>query len=761
MTFPLIRVGFGLLPGDPFWVLVREAVQQRAETLGLLLIPVTLPGPDASSEVHLRFLDDLKAQEIDALISHVFGAAHLLAIINTGIPVICSEDMALTHPSLVSVHGLDRAAVMAAEYIVKRLGAAGTILMVGAADDHVLTAQLRVQGFYGVTTHYPGLRTLHVGDGWRYEMAYQQLLHEADRWTSQVGGRIDAVFGLSDSLALAGRDACRKLGIIDDKTIIVGINGDPLAIAAIEAGTMDASVETSAQDLGYKLAEYAYRAAVGEALPDHFPYAFELVTAANVAQVATRKLVFIADLPSRLVDVNRRLEQQRLVQLEASLELNQRVGQILDQDELLTTMTEIIGARYTYDRIHFYLWSHSDRTLTRMERTGAEHTSAIIPLAASGPLGHALMNNQGVYIPDTVSSQRYAPDPHWPDVRSRVILPVRIGGRILGVLDLHSQNRAVRNQVELDALQTLANELGAAMRNAQLYAQALKARAEAVQASLLRSRLLANVSHQLRSPLNVILGYCQAAQTTPNPYGAPLPAELLHDLSYIERSGADLERLINDLLDLALAETGALRIFPETIDLRPLLVGVFEAAGRAFGESNDVRWRLHAPTHLPAIHADPVRLRHVLMNLLNNAARCTERGQIVLGAVCLETQVHLWIQDTGCGMTAETLARVRQHRLSGWAHPPHSLDNQDGLGLTIAQHLVELHNGKFTIESEPGHGTTCHLFLPWTHDAPSAAQTMASHPVGARQRSDPLTQQFVEQIRKFVAENYTTPLTRE
>ena len=120
--------------------------------------------------------------------------------------------------------------------------------------------------------------------------------------------------------------------------------------------------------------------------------------------------------------------------------------------------------------------------------------------------------------------------------------------------------------------------------------------------------------------------------------------------------------------------------------------GVFEAAGRAFGESNDVRWRLHAPTHLPAIHADPVRLRHVLMNLLNNAARCTERGQIVLGAVCLETQVHLWIQDTGCGMTAETLARVRQHRLSGWAHPPHSLDNQDGLGLTIAQHLVELHN---------------------------------------------------------------------
>src|SRR5690606_3312940 len=151
----------------------------------------------------------------------------------------------------------------------------------------------------------------------------------------------------------------------------------------------------------------------------------------------------------------------------------------------------------------------------------------------------------------------------WPDIRSRVILPVRVGGRILGILDLHSLNRVVRNQAELDALQTLADEFGSAMRNAQLYAQALQARAEAVQAGLLRSRLLANVSHQRRSPLNGILGYCPAALATPNPYGVPLPAELLHDLRYIERSGGDLQRLINDLLDLAQAETGTLRLFPE------------------------------------------------------------------------------------------------------------------------------------------------------------------------------------------------------
>lgn len=761
MTIPSLRIGFGLVPGDPFWVLVREAVQQRAETLGLLLIPVTTPRSDAASDAHLRFIDELRAQEVGALISHVVSEAHILAVINAGIPVICSEDTALTHPRLVSVHGLDRAAVMATEYIAGRLGGAGLILMVGAANDPAMTAQLRIQGLHGVVKQYPGLRCLHIGDGWRYEMAYQQLLDEAEQWTPRLPGRIDAIFGLSDSLALAGRDACRKLGIIDDRTVIVGINGDPLAIAAIEAGAMDATVEASPQDLGYRLAEYAYQAAVGAVLPDHFPYAFELVTSHNVAQVAARKLVFIADLPSRLVDVNRRLEQQRLVQLEASLELNQRVGLILDQDELLATMTEIIVARYAYDNVHFYLWSHNDRTLTRLERTGAEHAVAV-PLSAAGPLGHALLNNQGIYIPDATSSQRYAPDPRWPEVRARVILPVRVGGRVLGVLDLHSHDRVVRNQAELDALQTLADELGAAMRNAQLYAQAIQARAEAVQAGLLRSRLLANISHQLRSPLNVILGYTQAALATPNPYGAPLPAELRQDLGYIERSAADLERLINDLLDLALAETGALRLFPETVDLRDLLAGVFETAVRTFGESADVRWRLQTPAQLPTIHADPVRLRNVLMNLLSNAARFTTHGQIVLGAECTEADVHLWVQDTGCGIGEDILARLHKSRITSGAPAPSLLDHQSGLGLTIAQHLVNLHNGEMSIESEAGHGTTCHLYLPRPHAAlaasPGAQSTRAN---GAHLRRDAQSHQFVEKIRRFIAENYATPLTRE
>ena len=141
-----------------------------------------------------------------------------------------------------------------------------------------------------------------------------------------------------------------------------------------------------------------------------------------------------------------------------------------------------------------------------------------------------------------------------------MILPVHVGGRIVGVLDLHSQRRTLRNQAELDALQILADELGTAMRNAQLYAQAIQAQAEAVQAGLLRSRLFAHVSHQLRTPLNVILGYSQSALEAAKTDDGMKARELADDLQYIEHSGFDLQRLIDDLLDLAQAEAGMLQL---------------------------------------------------------------------------------------------------------------------------------------------------------------------------------------------------------
>ena len=329
-------------------------------------------------------------------------------------------------------------------------------------------------------------------------------------------------------------------------------------------------------------------------------------------------------------------------------------------------------------------------------------------------MGHALLRNQAVYIPDTLTSQRFAPDSRWVDLRSRVILPMRVGGHTVGLLDLHSRNRTLRNQVELDALQTLADQAGSAMRNAQLYAQALESKAEAEWASKMKSRLLANVSHELRGPLNVILGYSHAAQVTPNPYGADLPAELVQDLRYIERSGADLLRLINGLLDLAQAEAGVLPLYPETINVQTFLAQLFADASQTLAGDGDVQWKLQVPTELPALTADPIRLRSVLLNLLDNAAKFTTRGQITLSARYSGTHLTIAVHDTGCGMTPTALAQIRQGLVAGVANGEAggTSASHTGLGLSIAHHLVALHGGSFTIESESGRGTICHVTLP-------------------------------------------------
>ncbi len=772
MTRQTIRVGFGLRPGDPFWVQVREGVQQRAQELDMTLAPIWLPDaqdPFDNNNI-LGIIDELQAQELGALITHVLPNALMRAVLDEGLPIICSEDTMLSHPLLVSVRGLFEAGTMAASFLAEQLQGHGRILMAGALDDASHTGKQRVAGFYSVLARYPQMQCLRAGSGWSYEQVFTSLLEQDTSWQAEYSGsRIDGIFGLSDSQALAARDAARALGLLDERTLVVGINGDPLALAAVQTGTMHATVETNPEQLGANLAEYAQRAARQEALPEHFPYALELVTADNIPAVAVRKLLAIAPIPNRLVNVNFKLEQQRLVQMKTSLELNHRVGSILDQDELLAEMADIIRARYDYEHAQLLVWSNAERCLVRIQEKRADAEVTVIPLAQSGALGHALLHNQIVYIPDVPNSKRFLPDERWPHIQSRVILPVHVGGRILGVLDLHSQHRTLRNQAELDALQTLADELGTATRNAQLYAQAIQARVEAVQADLLRGRLLAHVSHQLRTPLNIILGYCQSALTAATDKIPTASDELVEDLRTIERSGFDLQRLIDDLLDLAQVETGLLQLHKETIAPAQFVEEVFAAAMRTLVSGAHVRWRLQTPAQVPFIVADPMRLRNTLMNLLDNAAKHTERGQIVLGAERAGMRVHLWVQDTGCGIAADVLGGIRRRMLRGAGGGVGSSSGAadaapSGLGLIVAYQLVAMHGGDLQIESVPGEGTTCHVYLPCAHEGVASPKEIGGGESVRNGRSslqEHTSEQLVKQTQDYIAGHFAREITRE
>ena len=257
--------------------------------------------------------------------------------------------------------------------------------------------------------------------------------------------------------------------------------------------------------------------------------------------------------------------------------------------------------------------------------------------------------------------------------------------------------------------EVLRGQISSALKGALLFHEAQEARIAAEKADRIKTRLLANVSHELRTPLNIILGYTKEALDSPNPYGIALPSTLFSDLEHIQHSAEHQLRVINDLLDLSRAEIDELDLYLELQDPRPLLEEAFHSlADRA--TSNDVTWRLQLPDRLPAIQADPVRLRQILLNLLSNANRFTEQGRITLGAEASPPHLHIWVEDTGLGIPPDQQERIFEPFVTA-EHEGRSLGGI-GLGLSIARRLVALHCGSMTLDSQPGQGSTFHVYLP-------------------------------------------------
>ena len=211
--------------------------------------------------------------------------------------------------------------------------------------------------------------------------------------------------------------------------------------------------------------------------------------------------------------------------------------------------------------------------------------------------------------------------------------------------------------------------------------------------------------------MNIILGLSQIARSSPNPYGIELPEQLNKDLGYIYDSGEHLIRLINDLLDMSRAEIGELDLCYEPVSTRPLLKDIFEYfKGIMIDKQAGVDLILDVPEHLPILHADPVRLRQILINLLSNAFKFTQKGKVIIGAAVELPHIHFWVSDTGIGVTPELQERIFEPFVK--ADPPGQRRSGIGLGLSITRRLVALHGGEITLESTPGHGSTFHVYLP-------------------------------------------------
>ena len=225
-------------------------------------------------------------------------------------------------------------------------------------------------------------------------------------------------------------------------------------------------------------------------------------------------------------------------------------------------------------------------------------------------------------------------------------------------------------------------------------------------ASESKDRFWANISHELRTPLNSIIGLTRLL-AEPAPDGTALDAERLYQTELIRNSGSTLLALVNDLLDVAKAESGQLHVDPAHVDL-PALFGRLRGLARPMAEGKPVEVIVSADGVPATILTDEVALTSILRNLLSNGIKYTDHGEVRLGARVTGPRLEVSVADTGIGIPAGLHAHVFEE----FYQVPGVRRGGTGLGLPYARRLAGILGADLTLTSEPGAGTTVVLGLP-------------------------------------------------
>ena len=297
-----------------------------------------------------------------------------------------------------------------------------------------------------------------------------------------------------------------------------------------------------------------------------------------------------------------------------------------------------------------------------------------------------------------------APGNTTSEPHSLIALPLYFQQHQLGILLLVADARGAAFS------EILREQISSALTALSLREDLRRALAEAEAANNLKSRFLATVSHELRTPLSLITGTIEMMLR--DEATAALPQAHVQDLDRIGASAQHLSRLIGDVLDLASSQAGELRLVLEPLKLETVLA---EAAqlGSVLAREKGLRWHAQIATDLPRVRGDRTRLRQVALNLVSNAIKFTEHGEVTLAAEAMPDGVRVAVSDTGVGIPAHEQAVIfDEFRRSG--RTTERGYGGMGLGLAISRRLVELHGGRIGVRSSgvDGGGSTFFFTLP-------------------------------------------------
>jgi PAS domain S-box-containing protein len=314
-------------------------------------------------------------------------------------------------------------------------------------------------------------------------------------------------------------------------------------------------------------------------------------------------------------------------------------------------------------------------------------------------------------IEDVGGYPEFQLEPHAAfNIHSWIGVPLLVGDRLIGSIGVDKHEAGFYTQEHGRLAMAFATQAAIALENARLFEEAAQARKAAEVANRAKSTFLATMSHEFRTPLNVILGYAQLLRREPG------LTEPLHEaLNIIQQSGEHLLTLINDVLDLSRIEAGKLQL--DTLDFHlPTFLRKVSDMIRVSAETKGLSFYLVSGALPDFIQADERRLRQILINLLSNAVKFTNKGQVILRVGVHRKEsgnrepkapslvpIRFEVEDTGIGIAPENLKTIFDPFQQSKDYIRKTQGT--GLGLSICRNLVELMGGSLQIESKVGQGS--------------------------------------------------------
>jgi GAF domain-containing protein len=438
-----------------------------------------------------------------------------------------------------------------------------------------------------------------------------------------------------------------------------------------------------------------------------------LTSFASQAVIAIENARLLSELHQRTDELGRSVGELR-----ALGEVSQAVNSTIDLETVLSTIvakavqlsgTEA-GAIYVFDDLQreFHLRATYGMDEELIDALARQHIGLDEP-----NITPALAQGEPIQVPDVREGVPSAINEVIlrAGFRALLVAPLLRGEEVIGLLVVRRRTPGAFAQNTVELMKTFAAQSVLAIQNARLFHEIEDKGRQLEVASRHKSQFLANMSHELRTPLNAILGYTELILDSI--YGEA-PEKMRGVVERVQTNGKHLLGLINDVLDMSKIEAGQVTLSLSDYSLSDLVQGVYVAVEPLAAKKNLALKTKIAPS-LPAGHGDERRLSQVLLNLVGNAIKFTDKGEVAIEASLADGSFRVAVRDSGPGIAAADQAKIFEE----FQQVDNTLTRQKGgtgLGLAISKRIVEMHGGRILVDSELGKGATFTIWLPVSAD---------------------------------------------